>query len=86
MCIRDRHEAVDKEGEWQVKSPFTTLHSHFHIAHTAHHTWGLDRIMYALKSIFHKILNIGSTKDLISIRLISLYPPKEHLERTSNGQ
>ena len=42
--------------------------------------------MYALKSIFHKILNIGLTNDLISIRLISLYPPKEHLERTSNGQ
>ena len=42
--------------------------------------------MYALKSIFHKILNIGLTNDLISIRLILLYPPKEHLKRTSNGQ
>ena len=62
---------IDKEGERQVISPFTTWHSHSHIAHTAHHTWGLDGIMYALKSILHKILNIDLTEGFISICQIS---------------
>ena len=40
----------------------------------------------AQESRLHKILNIDLTKGFISIRLISLYPPKDDLERTSNGQ
>ena len=41
------YEYADKGGDRQVKSPFATmLYSRFLIAHTAHHTWGLDGIMY----------------------------------------
>ena len=40
------YEYSGKQGEQQEKLPFTTMYSHFHIAHAGYHNWGLDVIHY----------------------------------------